>query len=236
MTSETQRHRALTSIEPSDLLADQAYTQLSMAILRNELAPGASLSVPELARQLGVSRSPVREAVQRLIYDGLADYRGRQGTVVSMIELSNCIALLEVREVLEGLAARLAAQRATDDDRSALRRNHDEFMAVGNRGEPAVPDFVQSDMAFHACIRQMARNDDLSQALARIQARAHLSMHTLWGRQRNVRAAQAEHGEIFEAIVGGNAGRADHAARSHVARLRDRILSNKRGDSADDIA
>ncbi len=112
----------LQALEPGDLLADRAYRQLSRAILRNQLAAGTPLSVPELARRLNISRSPVREAVQRLIYDGLAANVPHRGAIVSEIKPDDFRGLLEVRQVLEGLAARLATERATDDD---LRSLHD---------------------------------------------------------------------------------------------------------------
>ena len=76
----------LQALEPGDLLADRAYRQLSRAILRNQLVAGTPLSVPELARRLNISRSPVREAVQRLIYDGLAANVPHRGAIVSEIK------------------------------------------------------------------------------------------------------------------------------------------------------
>ena len=99
----------LSPLQSDELLADRAYRELSQAIVSRGLEPGTRLSVPELARQLGVSRSPVREAVQRLIYDGLAEDRGRRGAVVARIEPDDFLSLLELRELLEGFAAGRAA-------------------------------------------------------------------------------------------------------------------------------
>ena len=211
----------LRSIQPARLLAEVAYAQLSEGILRKELPPGTSLSVPELSRRLEISRSPVREAVQRLIHDGLADYRGRRGTVVLSIDLADFLALLEVRAVLEGLAAGLAAERGTDREIVKLQEKHDAFLALSNHvGEE--PDFVELDMSFHKLIREMARNDELATLLARTQARAHLSMHGLWSGTRNVEEAQREHGMICEAIVRRDEHGAADAARRHVTNLADR--------------
>ena len=211
-------------IEAGDLLADRAYTQLSNAILRNELPPGTSLSVPELARHLGISRSPVREAVQRLIWDGLAHYRGRRGTVVVHIDLNDFLRLLEVREVLEALAARLAAERGTDDERDALRAVHREFESLRS-ADPDERGFPEIDMRFHAAIRAMAHNKDLDAALARSQGRAHMSLNSLWLGERSFRRVQSEHAAICDAICDGNSGRAEEAARSHIASLQRRVVS-----------
>ncbi|MCY3619746.1 MAG: GntR family transcriptional regulator [Acidimicrobiaceae bacterium] len=211
-------------IEAGDLLADRAYTQLSTAILRNELPPGTSLSVPELARRLGISRSPVREAVQRLIWDGLADYRGRRGTVVVDIDLSDFLRLLEVREVLEALAARLAAERGSDAQRDDLRQIHQEFESLKS-SDASQWAFLEIDMRFHAAIRAMSHNQDLDTTLARSQGRAHLSLNTLWRRERNLRVTQREHAAICEAIVDGDTDRAESAARTHIACLGQRVLA-----------
>ena len=218
------QHGTLNLIEAGDLLADRAHSQLSAAILRNELAPGTSLSVPELARRLGISRSPVREAVQRLIWDGLADYRGRRGTVVVSIDLNGFLGLLEVREVLEALAARLAAERGTADEREALRAIHEELEALGSEASDEAA-FAAIDMRFHAAIREMSRNADLYASLARSQGRAHLSLNTLWQGERNVRATQLEHAAICDAIMNGDSDRAQEAARTHIASLRQRVIA-----------
>ena len=217
-------HGSLHTIEAGDLLADRAHAQLSDAILRNELPPGTSLSVPELARRLGISRSPVREAVQRLIWDGLADYRGRRGTVVVSINLKDFLRLLEVREVLEALAARLAAERGSDEERRALLAIQRECESLG---VPGARDwaFPEIDTRFHAAIRAMSHNKDLDAALARSQARAHLSLNTLWQGARNLRASQSEHAAICDAIVEGDSNEAEEAARFHIASLRRRVDS-----------
>lgn len=213
----------LTAIHAGDLLADAAYQQLSEAILRNELPPGSSLSVPELARRFGISRSPVREAVQRLIYDGLADYRGRRGTVVSSIDIPSFLDLLDVRQQLEGMAARLAAERGTDAERDHLG----ELQGRLERFEPEdipLSQFVDLDMEFHACVREMARNQELSTFLSRTQARAHLSMNRLWAGPRNAIEVRDEHRNITDAIVAGDTNRAERAGRAHIEGLRRRTL------------
>ena len=215
---------SLHVIEAGDLLADRAYAQLSTAILRDELPAGTSLSVPELARHLGISRSPVREAVQRLIWDGLADYRGRRGTVVVDIDVSDFLRLLEVREVLEALAAKLAAERGSDTQRNELRHIQQEFESLksSDAGRWVFPEI---DMRFHAVIRAMSNNKDLDATLARSQGRAHLSLNTLWRGERNLLDTRREHAAICDAIVDGDTDRAETAARTHIARLRQRVLA-----------
>ncbi len=228
----------LKSIRPGRLLADTAYAQLSEGILRNELPPGTSLAVRELSQQLGISRSPVREAVQRLIYDGLADYRGRRGTVVSSIGISEFVALLDVREVLEGLAARMAVGLATNGELEQLEQHHNEFSRITRGSDGSTSLFVEHDMTFHRLIREMTRNKELATILGRSQARAHLSMHSLWVGGQNVEAVRSEHGDICASIVARDPDQAAAAAQRHIAALRARTLAeiDDRGVSHDELA
>ena len=215
---------SLTSIDTSVLLADSAYDQLKRAILRNELQAGTSLSVPRIASRLGVSRSPTREAVQRLVSEGLADYRGRRGAVVSSITLHDLLSLLELREVAEAFAARLAAERGTDEEREAIAKIHDEFCKLdpdAHRGSVA-----EADLEFHRAIRVMTRNAEVDTALARLQTRGHLSMFQLWAGERNIRKDQSEHAAICKAIIGQDPGSAEDAARTHIANVRQRLLED----------
>ena len=145
--------------------------------------------------------------------------------MVSSIDASDFVALLEVREVLEGLAASLAAQRATTAELSRLEEHADQFRSLGTDDEVAESGFVVLDMSFHQLIREMARNDELGVLLGRTEARAHLSMHSLWSGVRHVEATQTEHTNICSAILSRDPSRADAAARDHIGGLRNRALA-----------
>jgi DNA-binding GntR family transcriptional regulator len=102
----------LGRLPPADRIADTVDEKLCNAIFARTLQPGTRLSVPALAAELGVSRSPVREAVLRLTQERLAREEPRRGAVVAHIGPRELTALYEVREVLEGLAARLAVENS----------------------------------------------------------------------------------------------------------------------------
>jgi len=224
--------QGLEPIRSAESLADAAYAQLSEAILFNRLPAGSSLSVPELSERLGISRSPAREAVQRLIHDGLAEYRGRRGTVVSSTTGTEFAALLEVRGVLEGLSARSAALAGSVSARTELGELHDQLCSILIGDTHSETDLVDLDMAFHRLIRRMSGNLELTVLLDRIQARSHLSMHTLWQGARNLEAVVAEHAAICGAIVAGEPEVAEDAARTHIALLRGRVLSTIEAEEA----
>jgi DNA-binding GntR family transcriptional regulator len=213
----------LEQIASGESLADRAYQHLVRAILRNELRPGTPLSVPELARRMNVSRSPVREAVQRLIHDGLAEHVMHRGAVVTRIDPSSFHDLLEVRQLLEGLAARLAAERISPEEVEQLGATLQEHEVVV-AGDDLFAN-VELDVRFHSIIRRAAGNHDLDAMLARTQARAHLSLHTLWRGPRDPQAMLDEHRAVYAAIAAGDPAAADAAAQAHIQGLRDRVAA-----------
>ncbi len=206
----------LGPLQTGELLADRAYHELSRAIITGRIDPGTRLSVPELARQLDISRSPVREAVQRLIYDGLAEDRGRRGAAVARIDPRDFLSLLEVRRLLEGFAARKAASDASAQDVAAMQ----EVLDCHRRriGEGAIEEdtHVEFDQAFHSAVCDLARNEDLTAILNRMRGRAHLSYASLWQEPLRPDQALAEHAAILEAIAAGDPDRAEAVAYAHI--------------------
>lgn len=204
------------------LLADRTYESLKSAILANELPPGTALSVPELARQLDVSRSPVREAVQRLIYDGLATYVPHRGAEVSRVDVDDLRELYVVRELLEGLAARLATEQLDADSLATLQAiiaEHEQALADGADNAR----HIELDMRFHGQLRALAANKHLTAVLEPIAGRAHFALHSLWRSPDAPRLALDEHKRVVDAMITGDPELAEAAARQHIARLRIRL-------------
>lgn len=203
-------------------VADSVHEALREAILAGRLRPGSRLSVPVLAQQLDVSRSPVREAVQRLVQDGLATEEPHRGAGVAELDPTELVPLYQIREVLEGLAARLAATHATDDELEGLARAHREHVAALQRGE--AEHHVPLDLAFHATLRAATHNSELLQYLERVQGRIAIAMlggnPLVWSRQ-----AIVEHEAILDAVLARDADAAEAAARAHVSRVRHDIAA-----------
>ncbi|MER5888178.1 GntR family transcriptional regulator [Streptomyces sp. NPDC001941] len=214
--------KAVNPVAAGSLLADRAYEELKAAVLANRLRPGDALSVPALAAQLGISRSPVREAVQRLIHDGLASHAPHRGAVVATVDMEDVRQLYVVREVMEGLAARLATERldATSvGELRALLERHEHSLSDGDDEGT----HIELDMAYHRLIREVAGNSHLTAALDTIQGKAHLALHQLWRGKEAPRLAVEEHRRIFEAMTAGDPDAAEQAAREHIRRLRVRL-------------
>lgn len=201
--------------------ADDVYERLRAGILSRELVAGTRLSVPSLAEELGVSRSPVREAVQRLVQSGLATEAVHRGAVVTALDLAGVLSLYELREALEGMAARLACERATTDEIAALESLLEEHALALHAGEH--DRHVALDMEFHARLRDAARNEHLQNALEGVQdkiAIAMLAADNSWHQQ-----ALSEHRAIFAAIRQGPPETAEAVARAHISRIRYSLAS-----------
>lgn len=203
-------------------ITDQVYEAVRKAIFRRDIQPGDRLSVPLLATQLNVSRSPVREAVLRLVKDGLAIEEPRKGVVVLDLDSDQLLAIYEVREVLEALAARLAAARVTDDALEALAaclQRHEKASLQGDTEQA-----LSADMEFHQLVREATGNDQLVGFLNQLKDKVRMAMRTTSVTQ-GIDRALADHKQIFAALMAHDADAAADAAAGHVARLREALAS-----------
>lgn len=215
-------------VSSAERIADAVYQHLREQIFSGELPPGTRLSVPALADELEVSRSPVRDAVLRLTQERLAREEPRRGAVVSRVGPEELATLYQVREVLEGLAARLAVENAG-------RRLVDRLREVLEEHESAVESadldrHLETDMRFHALIREAGGNEEVVRLLDDIQTQIRLAMRTttVTGGPRH---ALDDHRKILSAIESGDPAAAEEAARAHIARLRLALLeSAEEGD------
>ncbi len=212
------------------LVTDRIYAQLQAEILGHALTPGTRLSVPRLAVRFGVSRSPVREAVQRLVQAGLAAQTPHRGSVVATVTAADLIPLYEVREVLEGLAARLAAAHATRADLAQLHAELHAHEQAVRRGD--VRAHVEHDLAFHSTLRRAAGNAELIAALDRVQGQVTIAMlaadHTSWPAK-----AIDEHRAILDTIVAADPEAAETAARAHIRRIRGDMATHEEATHRD---
>jgi DNA-binding GntR family transcriptional regulator len=216
----TIRETEMSDLAPSGVSV-RVYDELTRAILAGELAPGAKLSEPIIARQFGVSRAPVREAIRRLQERGLVTHVINQGVRVSRPSAEEFLALLDVREAMEGMAARLAATHMSDGEVTSLRElvaRHAEEIEHNPR-KAYLQDNPDSD--FHRQIAEGSGNPILADLLCeQFYPRLRLCrrMHsTVQGRGY---AAWQEHVRITEAIVQRDGELAEIQMRRHVRSAR----------------
>ncbi|BBY89894.1 GntR family transcriptional regulator [Mycolicibacterium tokaiense] len=200
------------------LLTESVHNSLQEMIFTGELAPGSPLSVPALAARLNVSRTPVREAVQQLIFEGLATHTRNAGARVTLLDDEAVKAVFDVREVLDGLAAHhatlIAGNAVVEQLRKMVQVQRELLEETADRQRDA-----KLDLEFHTLIRDTAGNRPLSDALARLDGQSHLYRADMWGTELNRRLAVGEHERIVAAIEAGDAEEARSAACAHVAGL-----------------
>lgn len=191
-----------------------AYELLLSDIEEGRLAPGMRLRELALAERLGLSRTPVREALKRLELQGIVVHEPHHGAVVASLDYGQTAELYLMREVLEGTAARLAAQHATDVEIDVLQR-----MVERDRGLAGnAPMLARSNRQFHRQVRDTARNRFLGQALEALRLSLVLLAGTTLGEPGRGGAAVDEHAAIVAHVAGRDPEGAEHAAREHIRR------------------
>lgn len=195
-------------------LRDVAFQKLRQAILRGELTPGQRLMEIQLAEQLGVSRTPVREAIRMLEQDGLAVMIPRRGAVVAKISGKNLRDVLEVRLALEELAVQLSCVRMEEEDFTALAEANQVF-AETVTGEDIVR-MAEADEQFHDIIYRASDNERLVQL--EMQMREQMYRFRIEHlKEKNKRGQLVEsHREILESLRRRDADAATRAIRSHI--------------------
>jgi DNA-binding GntR family transcriptional regulator len=206
-------------------LVDEAYQALKTAIRENVFPPGHQAAEPEIARQLGMSRTPVHEAIIRLQEEGLVQVLPRRGILICPISADDMREIYDVLIAVEGTAAALLAgqlQELAEQAADALEQETSQMeQALG--GEK-LPDWAAADERFHQLLTERCGNRRLARIAATVRDQSHRArLFTLHLRPLPT-ASAAEHRRITDAIRAGDAAEAEIAARAHRVRARDALL------------
>ncbi|MEU3713264.1 GntR family transcriptional regulator [Streptomyces catenulae] len=229
MLSSGLPHGAVPKLERPGPLRERVYEALLDLITTRALRPGAHLVESELAGHLGVSRQPVREALQRLNTDGWVDLRPAQGAFVHEPTEEEADQLLTVRTLLEAEAARLAAAHTGSPGIAAL----EELCVTGERAvrEDDVDGAVAANAAFHAKVMELAGNAVLAELAAQVGRRVRW-YYTPVARQRGAQS-WIEHRELIAAIADRDEARATAVMRAHTEHTRRTYHERAREDGPD---
>ncbi len=203
-------------------LKEAVYQQLKENIVRGKLAAGTKLGEIHLAQKLGVSRTPLREAINRLEQDGFVEMIPRRGAFVKKHSLQGILESLEMREVLEGLAGRLAARHASPE---MIRRMKSCFQGFSEGTvERSISSYAHQNIRFHNLIIQASQNQKLIAIIRNLFDQMDMvRLHTILlpGRARK---SLSEHLAIIRYIEKGQAQKVERELRAHVADLRRAVL------------
>jgi DNA-binding GntR family transcriptional regulator len=212
-----------TLIRPSALVTD-VYNAILERITSNQIYPGAKITVDNLARELGVSQTPIREALSRLEAEGLVLKTYLVGySAAPRLSRTQVEQVFELRLLLEPAAAAKAASRLSDQDQKALHALHNEMVSLRDNPSPAYSEYARMDTQFHSVIATESGNVLLAEALARLHTQVHI--FRLGFPSRLTAEAVAEHAEILSALIRGDARASKKAMRIHVLASQDRMLS-----------
>ena len=192
-------------------LSEQAYGQLRRMIVRLDFAPGDVLREDALQERLGMSRTPIREALQRLAREHFVTVIPRRGMFVSGIDVSELSLLFETRSVLEPYAARLAAARGTDEHWAAM-----ESALAGVGSADGNLDLMEIDRAGHEIMWEAAGNRFLVDTLDMLYAQSDRLWHLYLADVADMTHAVDEHGEIMDALRAADGERAGELMEEHI--------------------
>lgn len=202
------------------LASEEAYHLIKEKIITLDLAPSAVINEQALMKELGLGRTPIREALQRLDAEGLVHIVPRRGMFVADISITDLQEISEVRIVLAGFCARLAAQRinpAQIAEMEATLRDLDQVQDGDSRAVMSV------DRRFQKLLYQAAGNGLLSEMLQRLYDRSLRIWYLVLPRLGDVQDAIKQHRKIIAALKVGDGARAEQIIQQHIAEFQRRI-------------
>lgn len=208
------RHRASS-------LRDQAYDEIKHRIITCQLRPGEVLSEAIISEAVGIGRTPVHQALDRLITDGLIEVMPRKGVMVRPLSLDEVLDIIEVRLINEPYCARLAAEHAAPQHIKSLEDNLKRFEIAVKRRE--IEGLMQLDRDFHNIISRASQNVVLSEMLRNLHDRSlRFWFVSLRAPDHHARVLE-QHAEIAAAIGRRDADMAEAAMRTHIEAFRTNV-------------
>jgi len=205
-------------------LREVIFNSLREAIIIGELRPGERLMEVQLADKMGVSRTPVREAIRKLELEGLVDMIPRKGAHVAELSVKDIMDVLEVRASLDGLATALAAERITDDELKELKHINIQFSQYIDKEN--LNGSIKKDAEFHDIIYRASRNDKLITILNNLREQVQRFRVIYLKDYSSPKNLIKEHNDIFDAINSRAIESSRSLAKSHIQNQEATILNS----------
>ena len=218
------KSNALRARSPQPLSAEQVCDRIRSAILSGELKPGSKLTEQDLAAELEVSRTPVREAIRQLEVERLVSRTPFVGVTVARLGPEEVIELLDIREVLEGLVARLATRNMDSVHLQRLKKSLQQLAASARKGD--VPAYLDQALAFRRALVECCGSATLSEHVLAIENRLRLTASRTALLPGRMEAAIVEHEQLLDAIARGDAEAAERLNRERIRHIRDAVAKS----------
>lgn len=214
----------LTKIKMDDYmpLRDVIFNTLRDAIVSGDLKPGERLMEVSLAEKMGVSRTPVREAVRRLEMEGLVTMTPRKGTHVAELSVKDIMDVLEVRAALDRLATELAASRTRPENIRQLESIHRQYIAYLQKEN--LQGAIKKDVEFHDAIYHASGNNKLISVAANLREQIYRFRVLYMKDFSNAEDVLTEHEQILQALTDKDPGRAGQLAQEHIEHQQQTII------------
>lgn len=210
------------AIIENKILTQHVYERIRQMIADGALAPGERINRKELEETLGVSQTPINDALSRLAGERFIEQESRRGYYVKGVSAEEMIHLFEYRAATEGMAARLCAESAAQKEREKLKNYFGDFELP--IPEERRPEYRQRDAAFHRHILELADNPMLAEMN---DAHGYMIKSYQKGLLRDPNETLQEHLEIVAAIVAGDPSRAQESMSRHLLRTRDHLIRER---------
>jgi DNA-binding GntR family transcriptional regulator len=204
-------------------LRDLVFSAMREAILSGRLKPGERLMEVQLAEEMGVSRTPVREAIRKLELEGLVVMVPRKGAYVAGLTLKDVAEVFEIRSSLEGLAAALAAERITDEEVIILDKILDDISTAGEKGD--IKTVIKKDMEFHQVLFSASRNDRLAQMINNLKEQIDRFRTQSFSNPIRTKSVLSEHEHILNAIKQGDVENSERLAKEHIYEVEYNVMN-----------
>ena len=205
-------------------LREMVYEELKMQILTGAIVPGTRMMEVELAQEMGVSRTPIREAIRKLEKEGLVTIEPRRGAYASQISTSDMVEILEVRQNMEGLAAFFAASRMQPEKMEELKEASSKYNDAVTSGD--IENMIKYDTKFHRIIVESCNNKILLQMIEQLQELVLRFRYIYYDNFKRAEHMPEEHAMIMNAIASKDAEAAREAADVHIDRLKELIIKD----------
>ncbi len=207
-------------------LGDQVYDQVRGMILRGEIPPGRRITENELADSMGISRTPVREALHKLQAEEFLNPLPKGGYAVRGLTLSEVEETFDIRSILESFAAYLAALRYSDEELEPLEQKIEQFQTYLDRGELRKLTPINTD--FHELLYALSRSPRLIKMINDLRAEIFLLRSVLLNSMGMARLSNMDHREMVKAIRKREAKKVEILVREHILRGKEFVLSEIR--------
>jgi len=215
----------LLKIEGYELLSQKVYRILKTEIVKGYLKPGTKLLEGKIAKQMGVSRTPIREAIRELAAEGFVKMSPNQGVIVSIASIEDIQEVLQIRSVLEGLAARLATKVINGGEIKELEKYIKQMEYYTNKEDALA--FSEMDAEFHELILNICGNNRLIQIRKNLSDQAHRYRIRSLSIPGRLKYSLKEHQEIVKALKRKEAEQADKLSQKHIENVLKNILEHE---------